>query len=61
MYNISDKLEISNMANIQYVWESLKTVNGLVDVFETCIDFGLNLTDAKKVAQKWQLQKGAVL
>ena len=49
------------MVNIQYVWESLKTVNGLVDVFETCIDFGLNLTDAKKVAQKWQLQKGAVL
>lgn len=49
------------MINIQYVWESLKTVDCIVDVFETCIDFGLTITASKKLAQKWQSQKGALL
>ena len=45
------------MEKITQVWESLKTVNGIVDVFETCIDFGLNIATSKKIAVKWQLQK----
>jgi len=43
--------------NVQYVWESLKNVGGVADVFETCIDFGLNVTSSKKIAQKWQAAK----
>jgi hypothetical protein len=45
------------MEKITQVLESLKTVDRIVDVFETCVDFGLTLTDAKKVAQKWQIQR----
>ena len=40
------------------VWESLKTVNRLVNVFETCIDFGLNLTDTKKLLQDGKEKNG---
>ena len=45
------------MGKITQVWESLKTVNCLVDVFETCVDFGLNLTTSKKVASQWQMRR----
>jgi len=40
-----------------HVSEPLKTVGEGVDVFEACINFGLMLTDAKKLAQKKQSQK----
>ncbi len=39
------------MITVQYVWESLKTVNEVVDVFETCIDFGLNSLHQKRLPQ----------
>lgn len=50
-------IPVCTMRKITHALESLKTVGGVVDVFETCIDFGLTLTDAKKIAQKWQSQK----
>lgn len=39
------------------VWEMLKCVTDIIEVFETCIDSGLNITDAKKIAAKWQMRK----
>jgi hypothetical protein len=57
IFSLSNKLEILNVVNIQYVWESLKTMNVTVDGFETCVDFGLTFTDAQKLAQKWKNQR----
>jgi len=42
---------------ITQLWFDLKAANGIVDVFETCVDFGLTLTDAQKIAQKWKNQR----
>lgn len=40
------------------VWEMLKCVTDIIEVFETCIDSGLNITDAKKIASRWQRKNG---
>lgn len=40
------------------VWEMLKCVTDIIEVFEMCIDSGLNITDAKKLASKWQRKNG---
>lgn len=46
------------MSKIANVWRNLRNVSDLVDVFEMCIDFGLDLADTKKVASRWKRQNG---
>jgi len=47
------------MRKSTHVFEPLKTVGKDVDVFEVCINFGLMLTNTKKIAQKEQSQKSS--
>jgi len=45
------------MSKIANIWSDLLDLDSLVEVFEECIDFGLSLTDTKKIAWQWQLKR----
>ena len=45
------------MEKITQVWESLKNVDNLVEVFDVCGMFGMSTSTMKKIAQKWQAAK----
>lgn len=45
------------MEKITQVWESLKNVDSLVEVFDVCGMFGMSTNAMKKIAQKWQAAK----
>jgi hypothetical protein len=45
------------MEKLTHVWESLRNVDSLVEVFDVCGMFGISTNAMKKIAQKWQAAK----